>query len=59
MKKKQMPRDMTQLPVYEITIEEDGNQGIRLVSLVKDPAIEVKGMFFSKEELEKEMQKKN
>ncbi len=42
------------LPIYEITLEEDGNQGIRMVSLVKDPAIEVKGMYFSTEELEKE-----
>ena len=44
------------LPTYEITIEDDGTQGIRMVSLVKDPAIEVKGMYFSTEELEKEKQ---
>ena len=43
------------LPVYEITVEEDSNQGIRFVSLVKDPAIGVKGMFFSQEELTKEL----
>lgn len=42
------------LPIYDITIEEDGQQGIRMVSLVKDPAIEVKGMYFSSVELEKE-----
>jgi len=51
MKKKP---SLDRLPVYEITIEEDGNQGIRMVSLVKDPAIEVKGMYFSNEEIEKE-----
>jgi hypothetical protein len=45
---------MEDLPVYAITCEEDGTQGIRMVSLVKDPAIEVKGMYFSSEELEKE-----
>jgi hypothetical protein len=54
MSKKLIPRDMTDLPVYDITIEEDGNQGIQLVSLVKDPAIEVKGMYFSSEDLAKE-----
>jgi hypothetical protein len=42
------------LPTYEIVCEEDGTQGIRMVSLVKDPAIEVKGMYFSAEELETE-----
>ena len=52
MKKRQVR--LEDLPVYEITLEEDGNQGIRMVSLVKDPAIEVKGMYFSTEELEKE-----
>ena len=36
-------------PVYEITFSDDDNSGIRLVSLVKDPAIEVNGMFFNKE----------
>jgi hypothetical protein len=45
---------MEDLPIYDITIEEDGNQGIQLVSLVKDPAIEVKGMYFSSEDLAKE-----
>jgi len=38
--------------LYEITIGDDGMTGIRLVSLVIDPAIEEKGMFFSKEEIE-------
>lgn len=50
-KKKQVVRDMTELPVYEITFEDDGTQGIRMVSLVKDPAIEIKGMYFSAQEL--------
>ena len=39
-------------PLYEITMEEDGQTGIRLVSLVIDPAIEEKGMYFSKEEIQ-------
>ena len=38
-------------PTFEITFEEDGNSGVRLVSLVKDPAIEEYGMYFSKEEI--------
>ena len=52
---KKQPR-WEDLPVYEITFEEDGNQGICMVSLVKDPAIELKGMYFSKEQMEKEKQ---
>jgi len=51
MKKKE-PR-YTDLPVYEIICEEDGTQGIRMVSLVSDPAIEVKGMYFSNDANEK------
>lgn len=43
-------QELDQLPCFEITIENDDNSGIRMVSLVSDPAIEVKGMFFSKEE---------
>jgi len=35
------------LPIYEIIIDEDDSQGIRMVSLVSDPAIEMKGMYFS------------
>ena len=42
---------MEDLPIYEITIDEDENQGIRMVSLVAEPAIETKGMFFSKNEI--------
>lgn len=38
-------------PTFEITFEEDGNSGVRLVSLVKDPAIDEYGMYFSKEEI--------
>lgn len=37
-------------PIYEIMLEDDDSTGIRLVSLVKDPAIEIQGMAFSKEE---------
>lgn len=35
------------LPIFEIVIDEDDNQGIRMVSLVSEPAIETKGMYFS------------
>ena len=35
------------LPVYEIQIDDEGNQGIRMISLVADPAISVMGMYFS------------
>ena len=38
---------MEDLPIYEIIIDEEDNQGIRMVSLVSDPAIETKGMYFS------------
>lgn len=40
--------ELDQLPVFEITFENDGEQGIKFLSLVADPAIEVKGMYFSK-----------
>jgi hypothetical protein len=41
-------------PVFEITFQDDDpTSGIRLVSLVNDPAIEVRGMYFSKEDLKK------
>ncbi len=43
--------DYSRLPKYEITFDEESNQGIRMVSLVEDPAIEIKGMLFSKEEI--------
>jgi hypothetical protein len=35
------------LPIYEIEVDEEGNQGIRMISLVADPAISVMGMYFS------------
>ena len=38
-------------PIFEIFISEDDDTGIRLVSLVEDPAIEISGMAFSKKEL--------
>lgn len=44
---------MEDLPVYEIQIDEEGNQGIRMISLVADPAISVMGMYFS-DSIEKE-----
>lgn len=44
---------MEDLPVYEIEVDEEGNQGIRMISLVADPAISVMGMYFSSD-LEKE-----
>jgi hypothetical protein len=46
-------------PIYEIVIGEDDNTGIRLVSIVKDPAIEVLGLAFSKENVKKEFEFKN
>jgi hypothetical protein len=44
---------MEDLPIYEIEVDEEGNQGIRMISLVADPAISVMGMYFSSE-VEKE-----
>lgn len=40
-------------PVYEALIDEDNldDTGIRFVSIVSDPAIEIKGMFFSENKL--------
>lgn len=41
-------QDPDLLPIFEITFEEDDKkQGIKFVSLVNDPAIEVKGMYFN------------
>lgn len=37
--------------VFEILINDDDNTGVRLISLVEDPAIEVMGMYFSQEQL--------
>lgn len=51
-----MPRkqqELDQLEEFWIDIDEnDPRAGIQFVSLVVDPAIEVKGMYFSKEELQ-------
>lgn len=51
-----MPRkrqELDLLPEFYITIDEDDPKaGIQFVSLVIDPAIEIKGMYFSKEELQ-------
>lgn len=46
-------KDLDTLPVFQITFEDDGEQGIHFLSLVADPAIEIKGMYFNKP---KEMQ---
>src|ERR1022692_2637888 len=42
-----------ELPVYEITMSDDitDPSGIRLLSIVEDPAIEMKALMFSKSEL--------
>lgn len=40
------------IPLFEIFIKDDGKQGINNISIVKDPAIEVMAMCFSKEQLE-------
>ena len=42
-----------ELPCFEIMVKEDDNSGIKMVSLVSEPAIETKGMFFSKDDEEK------
>ena len=46
--------DTESLPVFEIICNEDDSTGIRLLSIVDSPAIEMKGMFFSEAEI-KEM----
>lgn len=40
----------TGLPTYEIVVNMEDETGIRLVSLVKSPAIELKGMYFNEDE---------
>jgi len=42
--------DENRLPVYEITISDEDETGINLISLVENPAIGIKGMAFSKDE---------
>lgn len=39
------------LPVYEIVIDDFDETGIRYLSIVQDPAIETKGMFFNGQEV--------
>lgn len=41
--------DETQLPLYEILIDENDETGMKLISLVDAPAIGIKGMMFHKE----------
>lgn len=48
MPKKTHGLENDELPIFEITFEDDGKQGINFLSLVSDPAIEVKGMYFNK-----------
>lgn len=45
---KKKNQDLDTLPVFQITFEDDGEQGINLLSLVADPAIEIKGQYFNK-----------
>ncbi len=44
-------KELDNLPIFYINIDDDDQQGIDLVSLVVDPAIEMKGMYFSKQDL--------
>ena len=41
--------DESQLPLYEILIDENDDTGMKLISLVDEPAIGVMGMMFSEE----------
>lgn len=43
--------EIDQLPCFEITVDDNSNSGIKMVSLVEDPAIEMKGMFFSNDKM--------
>ncbi len=45
MSKKKYKLD--ELPVYEILIDDEDETGIRYLSIVQDPAIEMKGMYFN------------
>ena len=40
---------LEELPVYEIMIDDEDETGIRYLSIVQDPAIETKGMFFNED----------
>lgn len=46
MRKKYKKEDQM---VFEIIINDEDDTGVKLISLVNDPAIEVKGMYFSQE----------
>ena len=48
---KRKKTDLNKLPVYEIVIDpNDITTGVKMISLLSDPAIEVKGMYFSPDE---------
>lgn len=38
------------LPIYDITIDDIDEAGVKFISLVDDPAIEMKGLYFNKQE---------
>lgn len=48
-RKKKYTRD--EKMVFEIVIDDNDDTGIRNISIVSDPAVEVMGMYFSKEEV--------
>lgn len=50
MNKKKLKRKG--LPTYEIVVNMEDETGVRLVSLVKSPAIELKGMYFNEDDTE-------
>lgn len=50
MKMKKIDKD--RLPMYEIVIDDTIETGIRLISIVENPAIEVRGMAFSDSQVE-------
>jgi len=43
--------DENNLPIYDIVVDENDETGISLISLVDEPAINIKGMAFSKSEM--------
>jgi hypothetical protein len=49
MSKKKYKLD--ELPVYEMVIDDFDETGIRYLSIVQDPAIETKGMFFNEDKI--------
>jgi hypothetical protein len=51
MKGKLKKIDKDKLPVYQIVVEDGDDTGISLISLVDAPAIEMKGMMFSKNQV--------